>query len=167
MFCTTFLYSVLCPVARCAPTSPLVHMAQASNMTITTREFQLVMEVVRRWALLVNGQHALCDASRCEMIVGFGMGTSYRVCGTLCELSDLLECELCGVRFGAHCCWGPYICIEDSGDLLCELCHHETESMYPEDDPRYVNHRLLAWQNQAELKEQRAVLHGLLTSWKQ
>ena len=141
-------------------------MPQASNMIITTHDFQLVMDLVRRWALLVNGQHALCDAPspRCQMIVGLAMGTSYRVCGTLCELSDLLECKLCEVRFGARCCWGQYICIEDSGDLLCELCHYETESMYPEDDPLYVNHRLLAWQNQAELKEQRAVLHGLLTS---
>ena len=118
-------------------------MTQASNMTISARDFQLVMEVVHRWALLVNGQHALCDAPspRCQMIVGLAMGTSYRVCGTLCELSDLLECELCGVRFGAHCCWGPFICIEDSGDLLCEVCHYETESMYPEDDPRYVSGR--------------------------
>ena len=102
-------------------------MAQASNMTITTREFQFVVELVRGWeGLLVNGQHALCDAPRCGL------------CGTACELCDLLDCELCGVRFSAHCCWGLCICLEDSGDLLCEVCHYETEEMYPEGDPRNV-----------------------------
>ena len=36
-------------------------------MTFNARAFQFIMEVVRSWALLVNGQHALCDAAYCEL----------------------------------------------------------------------------------------------------
>ena len=93
---------------RCRPTSQLVHMTQASNMTISARDFQLVMELVHTWALLVNVQHALCDAPRCGL------------CGTVCELCDLIDCERCGVRFSARCCWGPYAL------FLCDVCFSES-----------------------------------------
>ena len=86
----------------------IVHMTQASNLTITTCEFQFVVELVRGWeGLLVNGQHALCDAPRCGM------------CGTVCELCDLIDCRRCGVRFNVYCCWGAW------GAFLCELCFPE------------------------------------------
>ena len=92
---------------RCRPTSPLVHMTQASNMTISAREFQLVMEVVHRWTLLVNGQHALCDAPRCGL------------CGKACALSDLSECEQCGVKFSPYCCAS---CMSEDDQFLCYIC---------------------------------------------
>ena len=90
----------------CCPLS-LVHMVQANNMTTSARHFQLVMELVHRWSLLVNGQHALCDAPRCGL------------CGTACDLSDLDECEQCGVEFNPYCCAS---CMSEDDQFLCYIC---------------------------------------------
>ena len=63
---------------------------QASNMAISARKFQFILEMLRKWSFSVNGQYALCDAPRCG------------ICGTTIELCELLDCQRRGVGFGVR-----------------------------------------------------------------